>query len=221
MNRDEVNMGWLFLAVQVLFLPLLLVAVNGVLGLGLTDAELNFTMFCINLLLTLAIFHSFLWQSLKVFVANPWRNLRFAVWGFGLYYLATLLLGLLIGYLFPDFTNVNDENILSMAENQRTLMTVGLVLMVPVTEETLYRGLIFRGLHSKSRLLAYLVSVLVFAAIHVVGYIGTVPWQTLAIAFVQYLPAGLALAWAYERTDSIWTSILIHMTVNQIAMMTT
>jgi membrane protease YdiL (CAAX protease family) len=34
---------------------------------------------------------------------------------------------------------------------------------------------------------------------------------------VQYLPAGLALAWAYEKADTIWAPILMHMTINQIS----
>ena len=33
------------------------------------------------------------------------------------------------------------------------------------------------------------------------------------------LPAGFALAWAYRRSGSIFASILIHMSVNQIGML--
>ena len=217
MNPREMRLGWLLMALQLLVLPLVLVAANDLLQLRLTDAELNFTMFCMNFALTWFVFHRYLWQSLQVFVRDIWRSLRFAVWGFGIQYVATLLLGMLIAHVFPDFSNVNNDHILSMADEQFTLMALGVVLLVPVTEETLYRGLIFRGLHRKSRLLAYAVSMTVFSAIHIVGYLGSASWQTLAIAFVQYLPAGFALAWAYERTDSVWTGILIHMTVNQLA----
>jgi len=33
---------------------------------------------------------------------------------------------------------------------------------------------------------------------------------------VQYLPAGIAFAWAYEKSDTILTPILMHISINQI-----
>jgi len=89
---------------------------------------------------------------------------------------------------------------------------------ITITEETLYRGLLFQGLQRKNRALAYLVSVSVFAWIHVMGYVGQFDWRTLLLCFVQYLPAGIILALAYEKTDTIITPILIHIAVNQIGM---
>lgn len=217
MNRDEVNIGWAYLALQLLVLPLLLVTANSFLRLGLTDAELNFTMFSMEVVLSLVIFRKFLWESAKVFLRNLWRNLRFAVWGFGIYYIGTFLVNMGTTYLFPAFSNMNDENILTMVRENHTLMSIGLVFFVPLTEELLYRGLIFGRIHKKSRWLAYLVSMVSFAAIHVLGYVVELSVPMLLVSLVQYLPAAFALAWAYERTDTIWTSILIHMTVNQIA----
>ena len=116
----------------------------------------------------------------------------------------------------PEFANVNDQSIAQMAEKHYALMVFFTVLLVPITEETLYRGLLFQGLQRKSRVLAYLVSVSVFAWIHVMGYIGSFDALTLVLCFVQYLPAGAILALAYEKTDTIITPILIHIIINQI-----
>ena len=38
----------------------------------------------------------------------------------------------------------------------------------------------------------------------------------LFLSFLQYVPAGLCLAWSYEKADSIWAPILIHIAVNQM-----
>jgi membrane protease YdiL (CAAX protease family) len=96
-------------------------------------------------------------------------------------------------------------------------MVIGTVVLVPIVEETLYRGLIF-GLLPK-RILRYAVSVGAFCAIHVMGYIGYYEPLHLLLCFMQYIPAGLVLAYAYERSGSIFAPILIHMAINGIAML--
>ena len=37
------------------------------------------------------------------------------------------------------------------------------------------------------------------------------------MAFLQYLPAGLCLAWAYTKADTIFAPILIHAAVNAVS----
>ena len=105
-----------------------------------------------------------------------------------------------------------------MADQHYLLMTLGTVLLVPITEETLYRGLIFGTIYRKNAVLGYILSAFIFSAVHVVGYIGLQNTTELLISFVQYLPAGLALGWAYARSGTIWTPILIHAAVNWIGM---
>ena len=41
----------------------------------------------------------------------------------------------------------------------------------------------------------------------------------LLLCFVQYLPAGLCLGWAYARADSIFAPTLMHMIINLIGML--
>ena len=103
-----------------------------------------------------------------------------------------------------------------MVQENSTLMTIGIVLLVPIAEEFLYRGLFFSQFYNRKPIAAYLISTVVFAAIHVVGYLGSYPAMRLALCFLQYLPAGIAMGWAYARADSIWASILMHTTINLI-----
>ena len=56
-----------------------------------------------------------------------------------------------------------------------------------------------------------------FAAIHVLAYIGTESVTTLVLCFLQYLPAGLCLAWTYTKADNIFAPIVVHALVNAIA----
>jgi len=217
MTRNEVRFGWAFFLFQLLILPSLLVTVNQMLNRPLSVAALNFSLFAINFLCTTVIFHRFLLASGRRALALPFRCLRMAFFGLLLYYAGIFLVSFLINSLRPDFANANDANILELTQENYPLMAVGIILLAPITEELLYRGLIFHGLHSKSRMAAYAVSTLAFAAIHVVSYVGTLDWGLLGLSFVQYLPAGLSLAWAYEKSDTIWAPILMHITINQIS----
>ena len=88
---------------------------------------------------------------------------------------------------------------------------------MPLAEEMLYRGLIFRNLWQDSKVAAYLLSMAAFAAIHVLGYIGSEDIATLLVCFLQYLPAGLCLAWTYTKADNIFAPIVVHALVNAIA----
>ena len=106
-----------------------------------------------------------------------------------------------------------------MVGDNRLAMIIGAVLLAPAAEELLYRGLVFGSLKSKSLWAAYLVSTILFAVIHVMGYIDTYTLPHLLLAFVQYLPAGLVLAWTYHKSGNILSPILIHIAVNTLAIL--
>ena len=162
------------------------------------------------------IFYNFLLGNTRVAISNIWHCLKSAAVGFCIYWLLSIAVGALIQVLYPDFFNVNDDSISQLLEENGTLIRIGTVLLVPVTEELLYRGLIFRSIYRKNPVSAYVISIFLFAALHVVSYITMYEPLHLALCFLQYLPAGFCLAWAYVRADSIWAPILIHIAVNQI-----
>ena len=216
MTRKETLLGWSYLLLSMFVLPSLLTLGSTLLPTPLSEAQLNIVYFFLNFLCVVLIFRRFLLASVKVLFRTPWRCLRYAALGFVLYYGAMLLISNIIVRIYPDFSNVNDATIGQMSQENYALMAFCTVFLVPITEETFYRGLFFQGLQRKSRFLAYLISTLVFAAIHVMGYIGLYDFKTLLLCFIQYLPAGIALNWAYEKADTIAAPILMHITINQI-----
>ena len=50
------------------------------------------------------------------------------------------------------------------------------------------------------------------------GYVGSFGAVQLLLCFAQYLPAGLVLAAAMEKTDSIVTAMCIHAIINAVSM---
>ncbi len=221
MTRRERLIGGSYLLLSLFVLPTLLVLVCSLLSIPLSESNLNLVYFALNFLCAVGIFHRFLIATIRHTANRIWRCLRFGAIGLLLYFLATELVGRGILWLRPDFFNVNDASISSMAYEYPLLWNFSAVFLVPISEELFYRGLVFQGLQERNRLVAYGISTAVFAAIHVLGYIGQYDWVTLALCFAQYLPAGLCLAWAYEKSDTIVAPILMHITINQIGIAAT
>ena len=211
--------GWLYFAFQLLVLPDALRLLNTALPNPMDLAQLNMLMFAVNFVAIWAIFHRYLWKNLTYSFRNAWKTLKTAFLGFCVYYVANMLLNELIFWISPDFSNVNDSNIQTQAQGYYGLMAIGVVVLVPVAEEMLYRGLIFGSIYAKNRFLGYAVGAVLFAAVHVLGYIGQYDYFRLSLCFLQYLPAALVLAWSYVEADSIWAPILIHMTINLIGIL--
>lgn len=85
-----------------------------------------------------------------------------------------------------------------------------IAIAAPVSEEVFFRGMLFGGLRRRMpRLLAALVSALVFGGLHAFTGIGAVP---PLVAF------GFILALLYEKTGSIVPGILLHALNNSVAL---
>lgn len=219
-SRQETIAGFCYLAFQMLVLPSLLVFINGTLTTPLPDAELNFVFYLTNFIAVLVIFHDFLNQSLHQALSHIADTCQGAILGFVAYYACFYVVNSLAMALVPGYSNYNDEAIAAMNRSNSFLMLIGTVILVPPVEECFYRGLIFRNLLGKNRVAAYAVSMVAFAAIHILGYIGQYSATELIVAVVQYLPAGLCLAWSYGKGGSIVTPIAIHAAVNYLTIRT-
>ena len=216
LSHNETVCGWVYLIFQLLFLPSILTAVNGMLPKRLSDAELNFAFFFINFLAILWIFHNFLGDSFKQVTRHPAYFCQAVILGGVAYFACSYVVEWVIGLLAPGYANANDASIAAMGKSSYFLMLLGTVILVPPVEECLYRGLIFRKLYSVNKWAAYIVSILAFALIHILGYLGTYSPLELCMAVLQYLPAGVCLAWAYTKADTIFAPIFIHAIVNAV-----
>ncbi len=214
LNKQETIGGWIYFIFELLALPTVLQILNAKMGSPLSTAEINFTYFLINFIAVLLIFHDYLGRNLAQVRLHPAYFCQAVILGLVAYYASNLLMGYVISLIDPRFVNANDEAISGMTSSNFFLMAVGTVVLVPPVEECFFRGLIFRELYGKSRWAAYLVSIAAFASVHILGYITVYSPVELILSFLQYLPAGLWLAWAYTKSDTIFAPILIHAAVN-------
>jgi membrane protease YdiL (CAAX protease family) len=126
------------------------------------------------------------------------------------YYAVALLFAALV--LMPEQEDIARQ--LGLRDGN-TAVAVTAVLMIvvaaPVAEEVFFRGMLFAGLRTKFSLWpAAILSGIAFGIPHVTS------GPTAAIPLSIF---GVALAWIYERTRSIWPCILVHVVNNGIAIM--
>lgn len=224
MTPRETNRGWVFALFYALGLSSAVQLVWAMTGHPLSGAEglvkLNLSCYSVSFLCVLWIFSGFLrknlracWKSFRTLVETLILGLVFCRAG-------TTLVTILTGRILPELINSNNDTMLTMVRQAPIAMAVVTGLLVPVTEECIFRGLLFQGLSGFSRPAAYLFSMLAFAMMHLASSFGTVSPLEFCLLFCQYLPAGLVLAWSYERSGTIFGPILIHGCFNLWSLLT-
>ncbi len=133
------------------------------------------------------------------------------MWGIGLILLTAVLVSV-ESRSFHVSIQPNNPFVYSPAV-QRTpwdvafLIALAVVVMAPLAEEALFRGLLYGGLRrSYGRLPAALLSAVIFGAAHM-----------NASLFIPLVVAGLILAMIYERSASLWPSTVAHATLNGVS----
>ncbi len=218
-SRREWVWGWRYLLFNLVFLGDLMYLALGAVWPTMDSATYNFIYFTINFLAVVILFRKFWLRTLRAAWEKAGSILTTALCGFGAYRILSIPISIVIAFLAPEFSNVNDQGVGELAQQNYLLIALGSCFLVPVAEELLYRGVVFGSIFRRRPVLAYAVSICMFAFIHISGYVGCYPTTTLLLCFLQYIPAGLCLAAAYQISGSILTPILIHMAVNAIGIL--
>lgn len=214
LRKQELIFGSIYAVVQFFLLPEAAFLLHNIFHIPMWI--LQTVVFGVNFLFTILIFRHFLLASCKTALSGPLKTAGFTALGLVLYYIGNFTVSCFIFYLHPDYLNLNDAGISSLAQDGGLWIAAGTVLLVPATEECLFRGLLFRGLYDRSPVAAWLVSACSFSAVHILGYVGVYDSLALVLAFLQYLPAGLALSYAYKASGTILAPILMHTVINLI-----
>jgi uncharacterized protein len=151
-------------------------------------------------------------------IARPWRAFGFERFPLSDIKLVFAGLGAQIAisaaFTLIFFTPEQDTLIEDAEFNETTLSVIVTVFLIvvaaPITEETLFRGLIFGALRKSAPFwVAAVASGVIFGAVHLTS-------GDLAVAGILTV-FGVILAWLYERTGSLGPPILLHMINNSLA----
>ena len=216
LTRKETVSGWIWMAVQFLLLGSAVTVLAAPLGL----MKINFLYHLISACATALIFRRFLSGSIRTFRQETRRVLLTAAACLGVYYLLSTALGAVIFAVDASFSNVNDNTVTGFLRSNPVLTSAATIVLAPISEELLFRGLVFYRARRLGKWAAYVISVAAFAAIHIMGYVGSFSAPRLLLCFLQYIPAGIVLAAGMDATGSIITPMLIHACINAVAVLT-
>lgn len=127
-----------------------------------------------------------------------------------------MILSVVLIPLLPEGQmNPNNTAVMELAGEEFGKTAAMAIFLAPLVEEPIFRGAIFGALRRRNRIAAYAASMLLFAMYHVLGYALNDPayW----IYLLQYLPVTWLLCRCYERCNSIWGSIFLHMLINGVS----
>ena len=219
LNRPRKMAAWIYWAAQMLAISVLVRSLSEIYADKVSPGVFQFSYLALNFTVLTCIFAPFLTGSFRLFLKSPWNTLRSAFLGYLLYYLTQRIFGSLQLWLLPGFQNYNDASIAALSQDTKVLTAIGTLILAPVAEELIHRGLIFGTLYEVKPWLGYTVSAAVFSGLHILGYLGRYTPYEFLFAFLQYACAGLCLCFAYDRSKNIWTPILMHIAINQIAIL--
>ena len=220
MSKPQRIAGYVYLPFHIVVIPLFLGMLAMYLPGGLNDATLNIILYGTGLAFCLICMWKYLRSAFDTLLDNLAVNISALCFGYVinilLSYLAT---GVLFAILGDKITNPNNAEVINLAsESPRAVIAIA-VFIAPIVEEILFRGVIFGSLQQRHRRLAIFVSIALFAFYHVWQYaLGSMDVSVLWY-MISYIPAGYALAWVYEKTNSIWVPIFLHMLNNGISLL--
>ena len=215
LSRAEAVAGWCYLPFYLVLLSAMIQFAAAALHLTLSAITVNVIYFSVNLLFVLLVFRNFLLQ--RFFGAGFWNFVQTLILGFVLYYAGTWVIQLLESRLAGDFVIYNNETVTELISTNRYVMLAASVIFAPIVEETLVRGVVFGTIRPASRVLAYIVSALLFTLMHNWQYFGLHPFVSILLSCLPYLPASVALAWVYEKGGTIWAPITLHALINAMS----
>ena len=187
--------------------------------LNISKADLNGSAVVIlnaftDILLMAILFFIYRKELIKdwdTFRANPIDNLDSGIkyWFVGL--LGMIVFNVLITILFSAGGPGNEKTVQSMISNLPWLMLIDAGLIGPFIEEIVFRKT-FKDA-TKNKWLFIILSSLVFGGLHVTSNI--VNWYD-ALYILPYSCLGLSFALSYSETDTIFTSMIMHMVHNTV-----
>ena len=214
MSKWELIAALLYLPLHVWLLPRLLTMIPAT--AELSDLNVNMLVYGIGTGYMLLVLGGFFRREFDPLCDYPMYCVFQIVLSYGMMLAFNMLLGLAMTLILPaDQANPNNAAVMELAGEEFGKTAAIAVFLAPLVEEPIFRGSIFGLIRRTNRNAAYAVSMLLFALYHVWGYALQDPFYWVYL--LQYLPVSWLLCRCYERCNSIWGSIFLHMMINGIS----
>lgn len=131
-----------------------------------------------------------------------------------------LILLPLSNLLFPDGTppqEVADAIAGADSGMVQLALILAAVVVAPVAEELMFRGVLLKALERSGKMFALIVSALVFSLVHVLGLDLAMLWQSAVVVLPPLFILGLVLGRLTQRTGRLGPAIFLHSGWNLLA----
>ena len=224
MTAGEQIGGTVFFTIYLLVLPFaagpLFRLAGELLGVTISEAMQNTLTYYLLFAVSVIVFHGFLARTSRRLAENVGGAVKTLGLGLvGLYGLNELVFRL-SNLVIANRLNLNDTSISAQIDDAPHTTLLIVILLAPFVEGVLFRGLVFGNLRRRSRLTGYAVSCALFALLHVWQFALVNQDITYFLLMVQYLVPGIVLAWCYEHSGTLWTSIALHAAANALSVWT-
>jgi membrane protease YdiL (CAAX protease family) len=141
-------------------------------------------------------------------------DLRYVVAGMLLYIVTAILLQPLARLFYPEGRPPQEitEAITSPSTSSgvRLTLVVAAIVFAPLTEELMYRGVLFQAMRRRGPWVAIMVTALVFTLVHVVGLDPNNRLGSAAVVLPPLFGLGILLGWLTERKGRIGPALFLH-----------
>ena len=224
MTPGELVAGVIFFVIYLLVLPFVSDPVfdlaGKLLGTTISSGLRSVIWYYVLFAVTIIIFHRFIPRTSRKALDAVGSTVKYTALGLVVMYGLNELVYRLSNLVIANHTNLNDTTISAQVDDAPRLTLIIIVLIAPFVEEVLFRGLVFGNLKGKSLAVGYVLSCLLFALSHVWEFIIVEQSISQFLLMVKYLVPGFMLAWVYDRSGTLWTSIALHAAVNALAIWT-
>lgn len=104
----------------------------------------------------------------------------------------------------------------AVLEKQPLWGTLCLGILAPVTVSCMLYATVFAPICTSRPWLAYLITAVILLLQRLAMTLSLFPLQEELAIFAVQLPVHMLACWTYQRTDTVWTPILIHVAVNLV-----
>ena len=213
LTKGQTIAALVYLPVHMVLLPVIatILLLRGLLD----ESQANLLCYTLGVAYMLIFLGKFFRRDFDALCDHPWTCILEVLVCYGLMLCCNFVVNSIM-LLLGMGDNPNNEALFGMAGMKFGPIAAMTVFMAPIVEESIFRAGLFGVLRRKSRTLAYVVSIAMFSLYHVWSY-ALMDLKNL-LYLLQYIPVSYLLCRCYERTNSIWGSIFLHMLINGISM---
>lgn len=143
-------------------------------------------------------------------------NLKKILLTYIMMYVAVLVINVALSYITQSDTSQNQALIIEAMKLNPTYVILSAVIMAPVVEEIVFRGVLYRKIRNANRFYAAIViSAFSFGLMHVLQSALELNYADL-VFIVVYIVLGLFFAKIYEETGKLSNAIMLHFINNAV-----